>query len=172
MTDEMRKSAVTEIQSVLRAISLINTQYPKLVVDGIYGPETANAVRIFQRASGLPVTGELDRTTFDRIISVGRALAELYGKPEPITPFQRRLADGKVSLGDASDITLLIQLLLKAINIAFTLPSFEVSGKYDEDTAAAVRHFQKSVGLPQTGDVDKFTWNRLARAYNKYVDAE
>ncbi|GGS29785.1 peptidoglycan-binding domain-containing protein [Deinococcus knuensis] len=37
--------------------------------DGWFGPVTADAVRAFQSASGLPVTGRVDRATWDRLFS-------------------------------------------------------------------------------------------------------
>lgn len=38
--------------------------------DGWYGPVTAQTVRVFQRANGLPVTGVVDRVTWERLFSV------------------------------------------------------------------------------------------------------
>ncbi|MDV6373001.1 peptidoglycan-binding domain-containing protein [Deinococcus arenicola] len=37
--------------------------------DGWYGPVTANTVRVFQKAHGLPATGVVNRATWDRLFS-------------------------------------------------------------------------------------------------------
>lgn len=54
---------------------------PPLVVDGIVGPGTRNAVRAFQLAQGIAVDGLVGPQTFD---AIDRALAA--GKPVPTLP--------------------------------------------------------------------------------------
>ncbi|QFP78041.1 peptidoglycan-binding protein [Deinococcus sp. AJ005] len=39
--------------------------------DGWYGPATTQTVRVFQRAAGLPITGAVDRATWNRLFSEG-----------------------------------------------------------------------------------------------------
>lgn len=46
--------------------------------DGWYGPVTTQTVRVFQRANGLPVTGMVDRVTWDRLFS---AAAQPFDAP-------------------------------------------------------------------------------------------
>lgn len=60
-------SSVRTIQEQLNTISDAYPRIPKIIVDGIYGPETANAVRIFQEIFNLPVTGVVDIGTWYRI---------------------------------------------------------------------------------------------------------
>ena len=43
---------------------------PKITADGIYGPATAEAVRVFQKVFGLPQTGEVDYTTWYKISEI------------------------------------------------------------------------------------------------------
>lgn len=43
---------------------------PKIAVDGIYGPETAEAVRVFQSVFGLPQTGVVDYRTWYKISEI------------------------------------------------------------------------------------------------------
>ena len=58
---------IREIQNWLRALSFSDERIPLIGVDGIYGPETTEAVRAFQEIAGLPATGEVDKTTWDAI---------------------------------------------------------------------------------------------------------
>ena len=54
---------------------------PTISADGIYGPQTAEAVEVFQSVFGLPVTGVVDYATWYKIseIYVGvTRIAELY----------------------------------------------------------------------------------------------
>lgn len=39
------------------------------VIDGILGPRTVSALKLYQAARGLPVTGEMDDATYQRLVS-------------------------------------------------------------------------------------------------------
>ncbi len=58
---------VRTIQTQLNAIADHYPAIPKIAVDGAYGPQTANAVRAFQRIFNLPETGVVDMATWYRI---------------------------------------------------------------------------------------------------------
>ena len=55
---------IRSLQTMLRTLAHADETLLKLVPDGIYGPNTVQAVREFQRQNGLPVTGETDNTTW------------------------------------------------------------------------------------------------------------
>ena len=59
--------AVLQIQEQLNAISNNYPLIPRVAVDGIYGPATAEAVRIFQGIFGLPQDGIVGRRTWYKI---------------------------------------------------------------------------------------------------------
>ena len=61
---------IRSLQTMLRTIAHAGETLVRLVPDGIYGPNTVQAVREFQRQQELPVTGETDNTTWDRIVAV------------------------------------------------------------------------------------------------------
>lgn len=63
-------SSVRTIQEQLNRISDVYTAIPKVAVDGIYGPRTADAVRAFQRIFGLPATGVVDLATWYKISQI------------------------------------------------------------------------------------------------------
>lgn len=67
-----RSDVIMILQVILGALRL-NYDYPTVPVSGVYGRETVEAVRYFQRINGLPVTGEADRETW-------RRLSEEYNK--------------------------------------------------------------------------------------------
>lgn len=70
-------AGVRTIQNQLNAISNNFPLIPKLAVDGIYGPKTAEAVRIFQQIFNLPVTGTVNFPTWYRISDVYVAVRNL-----------------------------------------------------------------------------------------------
>ncbi|MBO4514038.1 MAG: peptidoglycan-binding protein [Lachnospiraceae bacterium] len=61
---------VRQLQSQLNRISQNYPAIPKLVEDGIYGPATAQSVRVFQRVFGLPETGVTDFATWYKISEI------------------------------------------------------------------------------------------------------
>lgn len=58
---------VRQMQEQLDAIAAVYTAIPRVTPDGIYGPRTAEAVRVFQSVFGLPQTGVVDFATWYRI---------------------------------------------------------------------------------------------------------
>jgi peptidoglycan hydrolase-like protein with peptidoglycan-binding domain len=50
------------------------------------------------------------------------------------------------------------------------IPQILPSGKYDDETAEAVKVFQKIYGLPQTGETDPYTWDMIVKVYRDLVD--
>ncbi|WP_394525838.1 peptidoglycan-binding domain-containing protein [Lacrimispora sp. JR3] len=58
---------VRQVQEQLDTIAGVYTAIPRITADGIYGPDTAEAVRQFQSIFKLPVTGIIDFATWYRI---------------------------------------------------------------------------------------------------------
>ena len=61
---------VRQIQQQLNRIAQNYPALPRLTVDGIYGSNTAEAVRIFQRIFDLPQSGIVDYPTWFKISDV------------------------------------------------------------------------------------------------------
>ncbi|MGG7164685.1 peptidoglycan-binding protein [Clostridium ihumii] len=73
---------VRNIQTYLNRISQNYPLIPKVAVDGVYGPTTAESVKVFQQIFNLPQTGKVDYATWYQIsnIYVGVSkIAELRG---------------------------------------------------------------------------------------------
>ncbi len=67
LTIGSRGDNVRTIQTQLNRISDNYPAIPKIAVDGVFGPQTANAVRAFQGIFNLPQTGVVDLATWYRI---------------------------------------------------------------------------------------------------------
>lgn len=63
-------SKVMQMQEQLNKISTAYPAIPRVTADGIYGQNTANSVRVFQRTFGLPATGVVDYPTWYKISEV------------------------------------------------------------------------------------------------------
>ena len=70
-TDEQKRQHILELQAYLHGISH-QSQLPHLIPDGVYGENTANAVRLFQQQNQLPPTGETDTATWNAIAQAYR----------------------------------------------------------------------------------------------------
>ena len=68
---------VRQIQEELARISRSYPAIPTVTPDGIYGPATREAVEIFQRVFGLPVTGVIDYRTWYKISEIYVAVSRI-----------------------------------------------------------------------------------------------
>ncbi len=62
------------IQQYLSYIASVLEGLPPAEPDGVYGPETEEAVRNFQEYFGIDVTGKVDQYTWNRIVMIYRSL--------------------------------------------------------------------------------------------------
>jgi len=115
-----------------------------VAVDGKFGPETATAVRAFQRNAGLSPTGEVDQKTLDALRAAPSA--------EPVTPGK----EPRLGPGDKGPEVEALQRMLKA---KFGVP--EPTGVYDQATQTVVKSLQQRAGLNPTGAMDAASWSAL-----------
>ncbi|MBR2916627.1 MAG: peptidoglycan-binding protein [Clostridia bacterium] len=161
---------IYELQLYLRTIQLARGLRPLINPDGIYGAETKEAVRNFQRANNLPATGEVDTPTWNRIYEEYLIAEEILGIPQEIRAFPINI--GELKRGDEMDEIYVLQFLLrkndKRLNNGGRV---EFSGIFDDETERSVMEFQRIFGEAQTGVVDKFLWNKLSKYHNvKYLN--
>ena len=111
----------------------------RIKVDGVYGKSTRLTVRRFQRRAGLPVTGVIDRPTWE---ALGLA------RRKPLASLRKGTTHPSVRTVNAS-----LNKVLKT-----RLPK---SRTYSSATEAAVRTFQKRTGLRVNGRMTAQTWTML-----------
>ena len=168
MTDsEHYKDSITEIQTRLRELHYAGYPIDLIIPDGIYDSATRTAVMQFQRFFNLPVTGTVDRATWDELYGAYRASVFARSRANPLYPFPEQVGY-VLTPGEVSDIVMIIQIMLGSLSAHYDDIKVAPTGEYDEQTRRAVESFQRHSGLPVTGHIDKATWNRLADMYNKY----
>lgn len=161
------QQAIRNLQRYLRQLAFFDRTYPELPVDGIYAEETRTAVQKFQEKNGLDVTGEADRETWDAIYQAYLASLSAYSKPLPVDIFHRGDSPTYMKYGDKGFHVSAVQYMLNEILFFWgDDPSLTSDGTYGEKTSATVKLFQQIAALPQTGEVDLETWNRLTMLYN------
>jgi peptidoglycan hydrolase-like protein with peptidoglycan-binding domain len=143
-------------------------------VDGIYDAQTAKAVAQYRKAdrsvadTGKHIGADLfenltkDAKAYDHKPYLRRDTTDLAGhrRADAVTS-ERARSPEHLKLGDrGAGIKNLEQTLEKA--------GFEIGradGRFGSRTEAAVKAFQKSVGLARTGAVDGKTWKQLTKSW-------
>lgn len=160
---------IRSLQTMLRTIASIEPNQVNVMPDGIYGPQTAQAVRSFQRRMGLPVTGVVDNLTHEQIVkSYERAWIEAdKARPVQVTldPLQT------IRRGEKHHLVYLVQSMLTVLSLLLPqIPRPDHTGVMDPKTVEALAAFQSYAGLPPTGELDKRTWKNLALHYALAAD--
>lgn len=89
MFDITNADAVKELQKYLLEVSYATHGYPHLAIDGIFGEETRRGVSLFQRRNRLPVTGIVNRRTWQTLYAVYlSAIKTRIPAHKPHAPFQ------------------------------------------------------------------------------------
>ena len=119
---------------------------PKLTVDGKYGSGTAKTVTQFQTLMGMTADGETGRNTWDALYT---AWAGQKGAGEVFCG---------ITIVAAAKGAVVKSMQHKSINKP------EADGLFGSATGAAVRRFQREMGLSIDGMAGKTTWNKLVEA--------
>lgn len=156
------------IQYFLSFLAYFNREFVPLTVDGIFGPDTENAVKTFQNWAGLPVTGIVNAPTWNAIINEYNAI--LRSLPYEFQSYSAFLYPGYVMSPGATGKTVeQLQTYLQTISANISsVPAVTVDGEYGPQTQAAVREVQRLYGLPQTGNVGVLIWNSIVELYNDF----
>ena len=166
--DPVLNAPIRSLQLMLRTLSFLDSDYPSLIPDGIFGAATAGAVSTFQQKNDLPITGIADFETH-------RAISAAYDAALPrLTPAESPLiwfpADLSVSPGQSHPHVFLTQGLLAALSSLYPeLPCPALTGRIDEKTEQSLRAIQELHGAPVTGKLDGETYNLAARMYRGSV---
>lgn len=158
----MRQNEREAILQVQRALRTLGYGVP---IDGVWDSATRDATAAFQRGAGLAVSGVVDRATWDALM--GEAAAEAV---RSISPFPRDVPGFALRLGDESELVSVLHHMLRALAVEHdALEGIGGGMVYTPATARAVQAVQGAEGLAQTGEVDRATWNALARGYDGVV---
>ncbi|MBQ7565961.1 MAG: peptidoglycan-binding protein [Oscillospiraceae bacterium] len=154
---------VLVMQLVLNRIRQNYPSIPQIEPDGVFGPQTEQAVRTFQRVFGLTADGIVGRATWYQIVRIYVAVKQLAElQSEGLQYYLLSWAPQTLHEGDEGVQVAHLQYMLDVVShFAPEVPHVAVRGKYDESTAKAVSAFQHFAGLPESGEADEATWNCL-----------
>jgi peptidoglycan hydrolase-like protein with peptidoglycan-binding domain len=160
------------VRRIQNDLNRIRANYPLIPMiwnpNGIFDNETQQAVMTFQRVFNLPANGTVNQATWNRISSIFVAvsrISELNGEGIRYTVGQNP-PNVTLSMGSKGNYVLEMQFIMNII-AAFhpTVPFVIKDGTFGSSDQRAVIEFQKTFGLPVTGNVGPLTWNKLYAVY-------
>ncbi len=167
------------VQQVQRRLNRISRNYPAIPkiypTDGVFEAETEAAVKAFQEIFNLTPDGIVGNATWYRIQAIYNSVKRLsdlnseglaYADIE--TQYPLDLKEGDSGIG----VQVIQYLLSYVANFVGTVSSTGIDGSFGPSTAAAVRSFQATYGLPQTGIMDQTTYNTLYNVYTGLVSSQ
>lgn len=152
---------IRSLQTMLRVIDITAGNDSPLIPDGIYGPETMQAVSRFQQQHGIPVTGVSNQETWD---SVANAYDHAVIEQNPAEDLAIMMdANTAYCKGECHPNIQVAQGMLGAMSgIINSIAPPSMSGMLDDATADSIASFQQLCALPMNGQLDKTTWKHLA----------
>ncbi len=161
-----------EVRLIQQRLNRIARNFPAIPrinpVDGIFGEQTENAVKAFQRIFNLTPDGIVGSATWYKISFIYtsvRRLSELYGENVGLSEIPNQFVE-PLELGDSGERVRLLQYYINVL-AAFYEEISEVreDGVFGEETRQQVLNFQRVFGLTQDGIVGIGTWDALYDAY-------
>ena len=161
-----------DVQIMQKYLNRIRRNYPAIPTisseNGVFGQDTANAVRTFQSIFGLPQDGIIGRDTWFKIsyifVAVSR-LAELDSEGSVLgigtVPPNITLRQGSTG----RDVITLQYILDYIAEFYPVIPAVTIDGVFGGATAWAVSSFQRMMNLPQDSVVGPATWEALYDAF-------
>lgn len=170
--------AGNDVQLKQAQLNRISRNYPAIPkispVDGVFGQETEDAVREFQRIFGLTVDGIIGNATWYRIAFLYtsvKKLGELQSEGIALSELPQQYSQ-VLREGDTGNEVRIIQYYLAVIAAFYdTVPNVAITGVFDEATKNAVIAFQNTFGLTPDGIVGRQTWRDINRTYRGIVDS-
>lgn len=164
---------VVVVQTELNRIAQDYPAIPKVPdVDGIFGSRTENSVRHFQEIFGLEPDGVVGRATWYELVRLYTAVTKLS---ELRSQGQRFYAiswvyPNALQQGSRGEHVERLQYMLSVLSEFIPqIPPLEIDGIYGPATRNSVIAAQRYLGLPETGAVDKETWDDI---YNQFAGIE
>lgn len=163
---------VVVLQTMLNRISRNYPAIPKInPVDGIFGPQTEQAVREFQRIFNLNVDGVVGRATWYKLVFlyVGvTRLSELTSEGQTFTQIQAPASGVTLQEGSRGPAVSALQFFISVLGqVLYNFPTLNIDGIFGPKTRQAVVDAQRYLGLEPTGIVDNQTWMALYDAYTR-----
>lgn len=164
------RGSIYEMQLFLQAARAQYPNIPFVAADGIYGPETAEAVQAFQSACGLKPTGVTDQETWDMARGLYNRMRSKNAPPNMPNVFS--CMEWDLEPDQCCDQVYVVQLMLRHMGDRYQeFSGIEMTGSFDFQTQTAFSKLcMEGVENYQMGKcVGKCQMNDLVKTYNCYM---
>ncbi len=156
------------IQRLLRDISFYDDSVERIIPDGIYGEQTENSVRSFQRNNNLRETGEVDNDTWDRLVEVHTNTVRENQRQVCVQVIDELAIP--IEVGEAGGSVYVIQAMILALSdVLDNIEPVAITGINDRATQNSATQIMILSGLEPTGSLDRNFINALSELYMVYV---
>ena len=168
---ELLARPVRALQYMLGRLALVYDFMPTVAESGVFDENTLEAVMRFQREFAPPVTGVVDRRTWQAIHNKYEQAQEKLDPPRSVRAFP---GNGRQAApGEWKEYMALPQSMFQSLSHYFNgIRPSDQRGLHDENSVENVRWLQHRAGLTATGVMDQPTWNALSRLYETFVIPE
>ena len=171
-----RGSSGPEVVVLQTALNRIAQSYPAIpkipAIDGIYGSRTEATVRAFQKIFGLTPDGIVGPGTWYAVVRLYTAvtrLAELRSQGQQFYAINWNPPNA-LQTGNTGEKVRQLQYMLDIMSDFIPqIPPLTIDGVYGPATRSAVLAAQRWFSLPETGVVDRRTWDEI---YDQYSGIE
>lgn len=165
---EMLARPVQSLQYMLGRLAKKYGFLPELTVDGIWGEKTREAVALFQQKLHPPVTGVVNRGTWNAIWNRWLELERMEAAPRAVRIFP---GEGcRVKPGIGREFMVIPQSMIQVLsNHLEGIAPDTADGQHGAASADNVRWLQRLAGLKETGTMDQMAWEILSRLYEIFV---
>lgn len=161
-----------DVELIQRKLNRIAENFPGIPKiknpDGFFGEDTLSAVNKFQEVFNLTTDGKVGHATWYKIqfaYNGVKKLSEISSEGLKLSDVDTRFSD-TLKLGDTGDGVLALQYYLSYISLFVpTINSVSYDGSFGKQTEDAVKSFQKTYRLNETGVVDRLTWDNIENVY-------
>ena len=164
---------VLDVQLRLNRISVNYPSIPKIPdPDGYFDISTRDAVTEFQNIFDLTPDGIVGRATWYKILQIYasvKRLNELNSEGISYRDIPRVYPENLAPGAMGNDVRAVQYMLNYIAQYEDTIAPFEITGIYDAATEEAVRGFQRTYGLPDTGIINEPTYARIFDVYSAII---
>ncbi len=166
-------SAGNDVKTVQIRLNRISTNYPAIPkienTNGIFDSSTEDAVIAFQNVFNLTPDGVVGKATWysiQYIYNSVKRISELNSEGLTLEEVSRQFPQTLSEGATGSGVMLAQYFLAYAARYNTAIPPITPDGIFGRNTRAAVEAFQRTYGLPVTGEIDDVTYTKL---YDNYV---
>lgn len=158
---------VAIMQLMLNILSEYYPEIPAVPQTGSFEAQTLNGVLAFQKAFGLPQNGIGDDRTWEAMYNAVKGIYIAEERTTPLPPVVVLPYPGiMLSAGARGNDVRTLQGYINEISLVYpSVTPVTPTGNFGANTRAAVLALQREFALPETGTVDRDTWNAITRAF-------